>query len=101
LSDYYRKSNDQAIRDTSLIKNVHFIKQNINFDNSPQDIKLILFRNQLIYFTQNLHDKTLKVFSDSLITGGHLILGVKEQIGLLSAKYFKLINEAESVYKKI
>jgi Methylase of chemotaxis methyl-accepting proteins len=101
LSDYYQRINDQAIRDSSLIKNVHFIKQNINFDNSPQDIKLILYRNQLIYFTQNLHDKSLKVFSDSLITGGHLILGVKEQVGLISAKYFRLINEAESVYKKI
>jgi len=101
LSDYYHKSNDQAIRDSSLIKNVHFIKQNINFDNSPQDIKLILCRNQLIYFTQGLHDKTLKDFSDSLIAGGHLILGVKEQIGNISAKYFRLINEAESVYKKI
>jgi chemotaxis protein methyltransferase CheR len=101
LSDYYRKSNDQAIRDSSLIKNVHFIKQNINFDNSPQDIKLILCRNQLIYFTQNLHDETVKVFSDSLITGGYLILGVKEQLGLLSAKYFRIINETECIFKKI
>jgi chemotaxis protein methyltransferase CheR len=101
LSDYYKMSNDQAIRDSSLIKNVHFIKQNINFDNSPRDIKLILCRNQLIYFTQNLHDKTLKIFSDSLIAGGYLVLGVKEQTGHIGASYFRLINEAESVYRKI
>lgn len=101
LSDYYQKNNEQAIRNSSLIKNVNFIKQNINFDNSPQDIKLILCRNQLIYYTQNLHDKTLKLFFDSLMAGGHIILGAKEQIGLLSAKYFRLFNESESVYKKI
>jgi chemotaxis protein methyltransferase CheR len=101
LSDYYQMNKEKAIRESSLIKNVQFIKQNINFDNSPQDIKLILCRNQLIYFTQGLHDKVLKVFSDSLMTGGHLILGVKEQVGLLGARYFRLINETESVYKKI
>ena len=101
LSNYYRISNDQAIRDSSLIKNVNFVKQNINFDNSPRDIKLILCRNQLIYFTQNLHDKTLKIFSDSLIAGGYLILGVKEQTGHMGASYFRLVNEAESVYRKI
>jgi len=101
LTDYYSIIGEQAIRDSSLMKNVNFIKQNINFDNSPQDIKLILCRNQLIYYTQSLHDRVLKVFYDSLITGGHLVLGAKEQVGLISSKYFRLINEPESVYKKI
>jgi chemotaxis protein methyltransferase CheR len=101
LKDYYSLHGEQVVRNTSLIKNVNFIKQNINFDNSPQDIKLIIFRNQLIYFTQSLQDRVLKIFYDSLMTGGYLILGAKEQVGSMSAKYFKLINEAESVYKKI
>jgi len=101
LTDYYTMKGEQAIRDSSLIKNVSFIKQNINFDNSPQDVKLILSRNQLIYYTQSLHDRVLKVFYDSLMTGGHLALGVKEQVGLISSKYFRIVNEAESVYKKI
>jgi chemotaxis protein methyltransferase CheR len=99
--NYYKSTNDILKRDSSLIKNVTFIKQNINFDNSPQDIKLIICRNQLIYFTQGLHDKALKVFSESLMPGGYLVIGVKEQVGLISSKYFKLINENESVYKKI
>jgi len=100
LADYYQVRGEQAFRDSSLIKNVHFMKQNINFDNSPQDIKLILYRNQLIYYTQGLHDRILKVLYDSLISGGHLILGTKEQVGMICSKYFKLVNEAESVYKK-
>ena len=100
LTDYYSIIGEQAIRDSSLIKNVNFIKQNINFDNSPQDIRLILCRNQLIYYTQSLHDRVLKVFYDSLIVGGYLVLGAKEQVGLISSKYFRMINEPESVYKK-
>jgi chemotaxis protein methyltransferase CheR len=101
LSDYYKKTNDQYVRDSSLIKNVSFIKQNINFDKPPQDVRLVLCRNQLIYYTQGLHDKILKVFYDSLMTGGYLALGVKEQVGLISSRYYKVVNELESIYKKI
>jgi chemotaxis protein methyltransferase CheR len=101
LNDYFILRGEQAFRDSSLIKNVNFIKQNANFDNLQEEIKIILYRNQLIYFTQSLHDKMLKVFYDSLITGGYLAIGVKEQIGMISSKYFKIVNEAESVYKKI
>lgn len=101
LFDYYTLKNDYALRDTSLIKNVQFVKQNINFDSSPQDIKLVIFRNQLIYYNQNLHDRVLKLFYDLSNTGSYLILGAKEITGSISAKYYKLINEEDSIYKKI
>lgn len=101
FSDYYKIIGDKVIRDTSLIKNVNFIKQNINFDNSPTDIKLIIYRNQTVYFTQNLQDKVFKVLNDSLSTGGFLIIGIKEQIGLLNFKNFKVVNEEENVYRKL
>jgi chemotaxis protein methyltransferase CheR len=101
FTDYCSLNGDNATRDTSLIKNVNFIKQNINFDNSPQDVKLILFRNQLIYYTQSLQDKVLKIFHDSLSVTGYLAIGIKEQIGLISSKYYKVVNEPESIYRKI
>ena len=101
FNDYYSIVNDQAMRDTSLLKNVRFLKQNINFDHSPQDIKLILCRNQLIYFNQGMHDRVLKIFYDNMVTGGYLMLGVKEQVGQISSNFFKLVSEAESIYKKI
>jgi chemotaxis protein methyltransferase CheR len=101
FAEYCTLKGENANRDISLIKNVNFIKQNINFDNSPQDIKLILCRNQLIYYTQSLQDKVLKIFYDCLSVSGYLVLGVKEQVGMISSKYFRLVNEAESVYRKI
>jgi chemotaxis protein methyltransferase CheR len=101
FSDYVKLNGEQVIRESSLIKNVQFIKQNINFDNSPQDVKLIIYRNRLIYFTQSLHDRVLKGFHESMVPGGMLVLGIKEQVGSISSKYFRLINVEESVYKKI
>jgi chemotaxis protein methyltransferase CheR len=101
FSAYCTIQGEIASRDTSLIKSVNFLKQNINFDNSPQDVKLIICRNQLIYYTQGLHDKILKIFYDCLSLSGYLAIGVKEQVGMISSKYFKIVNESESVYKKL
>jgi chemotaxis protein methyltransferase CheR len=101
LNNYYTTKGELIARDSSLIKNVNFIKQNINFDNPPLDVKLIICRNQLIYFSQSLHDVVIKLFHDSLIMGGYLIIGNKELLGSAGIKYFKGINEDESIYKKI
>ncbi len=88
-------------RDISLIKNVKFLKQNINFDHQLQDMKLILYRNKMLYFNQNLHDKVMKKLSESIVQGGFLAIGNKEQLGLMIAKSFRLVNEAENVFKRL
>ena len=100
-SDYYNLDKYYAFRDTLLIKDVEFIKQNINFDNSPQNVKLILFRNNLIYYNPSLQEKVLHHMHDCLSANGHLILGIKEKIKQVgNEKVFEEVNEPESVYKK-
>lgn len=99
LSDYYQIKNNIIYRDVSLIKNVNFKKQNSIFDVAPEEVDLILYRNQLVYFNQTLHDKTLGVLHKANRNNGFLIIGVKEIVPL----YFKgytLFNNSESVYKK-
>ncbi len=101
FTEYYTLDRYYAFRDTSLIKDVEFRKQNINFDDSPQNVKLILFRNNLIYFNPSLQEKILQHMYSCLSAGGHLILGIRERIRNLNIiKDFEIINEAEGVYKK-
>jgi len=101
FTDYYKLDRYYAFRDTSLIRDVEFNKQNINFDNAPTNVKLILFRNNLIYYNPTLQDRILSVLNDSLSASGALIIGIKEKIsGFASGKEFDIVNEAESVYKK-
>ncbi|UCH14043.1 MAG: hypothetical protein JSV22_13190 [Bacteroidales bacterium] len=101
FSNYYRLDRYYAYRDTSLIKNVEFRKQNINFDNSPMNIKLVLFRNSLIYLNPSMQEKILQVMHSNLSATGHLILGIKERIkDMDTAKEFDPVNELEGVYKK-
>ncbi|HEY9125426.1 MAG TPA: CheR family methyltransferase [Bacteroidales bacterium] len=101
IRDHFISAEIKFQRNTSLIKNVHFIKQNVNFDNSPTDVKLIIFRNQMLYFTQPLQDKVLTKLYNSLGQGGFIAIGVKEQMGMISSKYFRAINESENIFKKI
>ena len=101
LSDFYTIENDSAHWDTSLIENTKFIKQNIIFDDYPKGIKLILFRNQMIYYNQILQERFMKIIYNCLVPGGHLIIGNNEKIEYWNSdKDYTLINEAESIYKK-
>lgn len=101
FTDYYTLDRYYAFRDTSLVRNIEFNKLNIHLDNAPSNVKLILFRNNLIYYNPTLQDRILAVLNDSLSASGILIIGIKEKIsGFASGKDFDIVNEAESVYKK-
>jgi len=101
LSAYYKTDRDHIIRNTSLIENVEFKKLNINFDNSPQNIKLILFRNNMIYYNPTQQEMVLQLLHRSLSVSGHLVLGIREKIsGISTNREFEVVNETESVYRK-
>ena len=101
FSNYYRLDRYYAFRDTSLIKNVEFKKQNINFDNSPTNVKLILFRNSLIYVNPSLQERTLQSMYEKLSAAGLLIVGTREIVKLPNNdNAFEAANKSEGVFKK-
>ncbi|MEA2107404.1 MAG: CheR family methyltransferase [Bacteroidota bacterium] len=101
LSDFYTQEDEKAFWDTSLIENTKFIKQNIIFDDYPKGIKLIIFRNQMIFYNQILQERFLKIMHNCLVPGGHLIIGNNEKIDYWnSEKDYITVSKSESVYKK-
>ena len=101
LKEYYEINDDVGFWDTSLIKNTKFIKQNSIFDDYPKGIKLIICRNQMIYYNQILQERFLKNFYFSLVPGGHMIIGNNEKVDYWNSdKDYILVNESESIYKK-
>lgn len=101
FNSYYSLDRYYAFRDTSLIKDVTLKKQNINFDDSPQNVKLILFRNNLIYYNPTLQEKILDIMYNSLSAVGYLIIGIREKIkGVGITKDFEVFNESEGIYRK-
>lgn len=100
FEQYVTLSGKTATRVNSLLENTTFIKQNIVFDNSPRDVKLILFRNKMIYYNPTWQDKVLQIMHKSLSPKGHLIIGAKERITGNAIKDYVVINESENIFKK-
>jgi chemotaxis protein methyltransferase CheR len=101
MSTYYKVERNTVIRNTSLVDQVELKKLNINFDHAPQNCKLILFRNCLIYYNPSQQERILNVLYESLSVAGTLILGIREKITTIgSNREFELINATESVYRK-
>lgn len=101
LSDYYIIDRYHAFRDTSLIENVEFTRTFIVCEKFPVNVKLILFRNFLIYTHASQQEKILHSMHNALSANGHIILGIKERInGSNANRIFEPFNEAESVYRK-
>jgi len=98
FSDYIQMKNGLPYRDPSLISAVTFTKQNITFDEAPQGVKYLFFRNQMIYANATLQSRILRNISLSMLSGGYLFIGAKESI--VGHNDFMLFNEAESIYRR-
>lgn len=101
FNEYYKQEKYDVKRDTSLIKNVEFIIDTIEYAKAPKNIKIILFRNAMIYFNPTFQDKILALMHESLSGNGSLVIGQMEQIKLnTGSTAFDAVNLHESVYKK-
>lgn len=102
LEKYYTINGNDVIRDPLLIEDVNFVKDNIVFSKAPQNVKLILFRNVMIYYNPSLQSRILKTMYNSLSATGSLIIGLKESIkpANVSSPEFEVVNSNEGVYKR-
>ena len=101
LKDYYRVEEESGYMEPFLLKNIEYIRQNTFFDKQPRNVKLIMWRNQMLYLNQILQERLLKSFCQCLVPGGHLIVGMNEKIDYWnSGKDYILVGEKENIYKK-
>ncbi|MGD1893695.1 MAG: CheR family methyltransferase [Cyclobacteriaceae bacterium] len=102
IQHYYEEKDGMAIIDPTLFAGVSYR----NFDLVKGEVfnkfDLILCRNVMIYFNQNLQNKVLKKLHDSLFKYSYLAVGSKESlIWCEVANKFIIVNNEEKIYKKI
>lgn len=101
LSNYYSLKKNDAYMSPELFDNVKLTKHNFLEAPEPTKIKLVLYRNRLIYFNKKLEHDALRILHRSLLPGGYFIIGIKESLECCNAdKKFVLVNKNESIYKK-
>jgi chemotaxis protein methyltransferase CheR len=102
IHDYYDDKNGKAIFDPALLKNVSFRNFDLVKGSAFNKFDLILCRNVMIYFNQNLQNRVLKMLHESLFKYGYLAIGSKESlIWCEIANRFIVANNEEKIYKKI
>jgi chemotaxis protein methyltransferase CheR len=102
LNEYFISDGKKSIINSDLKQNILFTRHNLTIDGVFKECQLILCRNVLIYFNEDLQNKVLNLFYESLPIYGFLALGKKESLRFSSVfNKFKEIDQVEKIYQKI
>ncbi|WP_394746882.1 CheR family methyltransferase [Spongiimicrobium salis] len=96
LSDYYVVNYGKVKMNKELGKNMVFTRHNLVNGSSFNQMHMIMCRNVFIYLDTEQQNKILRLFVDSLMPRGYLVLGAKE-----SAIFSPVLNELEVVNGKL
>jgi chemotaxis protein methyltransferase CheR len=101
LSDHYTAGYGRAVFDKSLRARAVFAEHNLASDQVFAEAHLVSSRNVLIYFDRALQDRALGLFGQSLVRGGFLGLGAKENLRFSShAGAFADFVSEEKIYRR-
>ncbi|SEF97712.1 CheR family methyltransferase [Flavobacterium urumqiense] len=102
FNQYFVSDGQKSIINSELKKDILFSRHNLVTDGVFKECQLILCRNVLIYFDEELQNKVLQLFYDSLPVYGFLALGNKETLRFSAVHdKFKIIDKKEKIYQKI
>lgn len=101
FSEYYKAKYNSVMFDKSLRQNIVFSPHNLVMDRAFNEFQLIICRNVLIYFNQQLQNKVITLLHDSLCHFGFLGLGNKESLRFADKQpSFEEIDKKERIFMK-
>lgn len=99
ISKYFTEKDDKYIINTRIKSMVTFKKHDLILENYDKDFDLIVCRNVVIYFNQDIKDQIYKKFSQSLKKGGLLFVGATESI--YNYKDYGFEKASTFIYRKL
>ena len=101
FSEYYKAKYNSVLFDKTLKQNIVFSPHNLAVDKSFNEFQLIICRNVLIYFNQQLQNNVINLFYESLCPFGFLGLGNKESLLFADKKKsFSEIDRKEKIFMR-
>ena len=100
LSRYFKKDDDnfkivESVRRTAIFSNHNILK-----DPPFNKVDMVMCRNLLIYFQNDVQQNVFKVLHFSLKMEGYLVLGSSENLGN-TAENFQVVSRKWKVYKNL
>jgi chemotaxis protein methyltransferase CheR len=100
FSEYYTAQYEAAIFRAELRRNVVFAQHNLASDGPFQEFQVVLCRNVLIYFDDDLQTHAQQLFHDSLVPLGFLALGAKESLTGGSDSGYRDFDAHARIYRR-
>lgn len=101
FSEYYHASYNAVSMDATLKERIVFSTHNLATDSVFGEMHLVFCRNVLIYFNRELQSRALGLFTESLVHGGFLCLGIKEDIQFTTARdAYEEVDHRARIFKK-
>jgi chemotaxis protein methyltransferase CheR len=102
FSEYYTAAYDSAIMRPALGENIVFSQHNLAMDSSFNEFHVILCRNVLIYFNEQLQARVHSLLYDSLVMFGVLGLGQQETIKFNPHEgRYEELERGEKLYRRV
>ncbi len=101
LDNYVMKNDNFMMVNKRIMEKVLFLKHNLATDSSFNEFDIIICKNVIIYFNDNLQKKVFNLIYDSLRFGGHLVLGSSETIPISFTNKFEEFSNDCKIYKKV
>ena len=99
LSKYFSVKDDKYYIDSKIKSMVTFKKHDLILDNYDSGFDLIVCRNVVIYFNNDIKQEIYKKFSNSLKKGGLLFVGATESI--YNYRDYGFEKASTFIYKKV
>ena len=101
FSEYYHARYGAAAMDVSLKERMTFANHNLAVDEAFGEMHLVFCRNVLIYFNRDLQNRALELFTESLVNGGILCLGNKEDLQFTGVNTrYEAVDDKARIYRK-
>lgn len=101
FSEYYHGRYGAAAMDAALKDRIVFSTHNLASDAAFGEMHLVFCRNVLIYFNRELQNRALGLFTESLVHGGFLCLGTKEDLRFTDVNSrYEVVDAKAKIYKK-
>ena len=99
MSKYFNIRDDKYYVNSKIKDKVTFKKHDLILDRYDKDFDLIVCRNVVIYFNNDVKQEIYKKFSESLKKGGLLFVGATESI--YNYRDYGFEKASTFIYKKI
>jgi chemotaxis protein methyltransferase CheR len=101
FSEYYHARYGAVAIDQRLKQRVTFSVHNLVSDHVFGEMHLVFCRNVLIYFNRDLQNRALGLFTESLVHGGFLCLGTKEDLRFSDvSERYDTVDQKARIYRK-